>query len=255
MARLGSAVLVLAALFAPPASADVARVAAASDLSFALEEIAAAFARETGHATRLTFGSSGNLARQIREGAPFDLFLSADESYVALLEKAGRTDGAGTPYAIGRIVVFAPAGSPVGVDAELAGVRSALAAGRLKRLAIANPDHAPYGRAAREALEHAGAWALARPRLALGENVSQAAQFALTGSVDAAIIAYSLVLTPAFRDKGTHALLPEHMHAPLRQRMVLLKGAGTAARELYVFIGSAKARPVLERYGFGIPAR
>jgi len=255
MARLGSAVLVLAALFAPPASADVARVAAASDLSFALEEIAAAFARETGHETRLTFGSSGNLARQIREGAPFDLFLSADEWYVALLEKAGRTDGAGTPYAIGRIVVFAPAGSPVGVDAELAGVRSALAAGRLKRLAIANPDHAPYGRAAREALEHAGAWALARPRLALGENVSQAAQFALTGSVDAAIIAYSLVLTPAFRDKGTHALLPEHMHAPLRQRMVLLKGAGTAARELYVFIGSAKARPVLERYGFGIPAR
>lgn len=255
MARLGSAVLVLAALFAPPASADVARVAAASDLSFALEEIAAAFARETGHETRLTFGSSGNLARQIREGAPFDLFLSADESYVALLEKAGRTDGAGTPYAIGRIVVFAPAGSPVGVDAELAGVRSALAAGRLKRLAIANPDHAPYGRAAREALEHAGAWALARPRLALGENVSQAAQFALTGSVDAAIIAYSLVLTPAFRDKGTHELLPEHMHAPLRQRMVLLKGAGAAARELYVFIGSAKARPVLERYGFGIPAR
>ena len=255
MARLGSAVLVLAALFAPLASADVARVAAASDLSFALEEIAAAFARETGHETRLTFGSSGNLARQIREGAPFDLFLSADESYVALLEKAGRTDGAGTPYAIGRIVVFAPAGSPVGVDAELAGVRSALAAGRLKRLAIANPDHAPYGRAAREALEHAGAWALARPRLALGENVSQAAQFALTGSVDAAIIAYSLVLTPAFRDKGAHALLPEHMHAPLRQRMVLLKGAGTAARELYVFIGSAKARPVLERYGFGIPAR
>jgi molybdate transport system substrate-binding protein len=236
MARLGSAVLVLAALFAPPASADVARVAAASDLSFALEEIAAAFARETGHETRLTFGSSGNLARQIREGAPFDLFLSADESYVALLEKAGRTDGVGTPYAIGRIVVFAPAGSPVGVDAELAGVRSALAAGRLKRLAIANPDHAPYGRAAREALEHAGAWALARPRLALGENVSQAAQFALTGSVDAAIIAYSLVLTPAFRGKGTH-------------------GAGTAARELYGFIGTAKARPVLERYGFGIPAR
>lgn len=255
MARLGSAVLVLAALFSPPASADVARVAAASDLSFALEEIAAAFARATGHETRLTFGSSGNLARQIREGAPFDLFLSADESYVALLEKAGRTDGAGTPYAIGRIVVFAPAGSPVGVDAELAGVRSALAAGRLKRLAIANPDHAPYGRAAREALEHAGAWALARPRLALGENVSQAAQFALTGSVDAAIIAYSLVLTPAFRGKGTHALLPEHMHAPLRQRMVLLKGAGTAARALYGFIGSATARPVLERYGFGIPAR
>jgi molybdate transport system substrate-binding protein len=255
MARLSSACLALAALLASPASADVARVAAASDLSFALEEIAAAFARETGHETRLTFGSSGNLARQIREGAPFDLFLSADESYVELLEKAGRTDGAGTLYATGRIVVFAPAGSQVAVDAELVGVRNALAAGRLKRLAIANPDHAPYGRAAREALERAGAWELARPRLALGENVSQAAQFALTGSVDAAIIAYSLVLTPAFRGKGAHALVPERMHAPLRQRMVLIKGAGTAARELYRFIGSGTARPVLERYGFGIPAR
>lgn len=255
MVRLGSVVLVVVALLAAPASADVARVAAASDLSFALEEIAAAFTRETGHETRLTFGSSGNLARQIREGAPFDLFLSADESYVALLEKAGRTDGAGTLYATGRIVVFAPNGSQIAVDAELAGVRNALVEGRLKRLAIANPDHAPYGRAAREALDRAGAWTLAEPRLALGENVSQAAQFALTGSVDAALIAYSLVLTPAFRGKGTYALVPERMHAPLRQRMVLLKGAGTAARELYRFIGSATARPVLERYGFGIPAR
>ena len=255
MVRLASACLALAALLAAPATAGIARVAAASDLSFALEEIAAAFARETGHETRLTFGSSGNLARQIREGAPFELFLSADESYVELLEKAGRTDGAGMLYATGRIVVFAPAGSHVAVDGELAGVRGALVAGRLMRLAIANPEHAPYGRAAREALQRAGAWELARGRLALGENVSQAAQFALIGSVDAAIIAYSLVLTPAFRGKGAYALVPESLHAPLRQRMVLMKSAGGAARELYRFIGSSTARPVLERYGFGIAAR
>jgi molybdate transport system substrate-binding protein len=255
MARLAGTALLVAALAAGPAAADLARVAAASDLQFALEEITVAFARETGHEVRLTFGSSGNLARQIRAGAPFDLFFSADEAYVATLEQAGRTDGAGTLYAIGRIVVFAPRGSPVPLDGELAGLRDAFKAGRVRRLAIANPEHAPYGRAAREALEHAGAWALAQPRLALGENVSQAAQFALTGAAEAAIIALSLALTPAFRHKGEYALIPEPMHAPLRQRMVLVRGAGRAARELYRFVESAPARVILARYGFGAPPR
>jgi molybdate transport system substrate-binding protein len=255
MVRLACVASLLAALAAGPAAADVARVAAASDLQFALEEIAAAFTQATGHEARLTFGSTGNLARQIRAGAPFELFFSADESYVGILEQAGRTDGPGTLYAIGRIAVFAPRGSRVPVDGELAGLRAELAAGRVSRLAIANPEHAPYGRAAREALERAGAWTLAQPRLALGENVSQAAQFALTGAADAAIIALSLALTPAFRDKGQHALIPEHLHAPLRQRMVLVRGAGTAARELYRFAESAAARSVLERYGFGLPPR
>jgi molybdate transport system substrate-binding protein len=253
--RLPRRVLVLAALIAAPAAADVPNVAAASDLKFALEEIAAAFEGKTGRTVRLTFGSSGNLARQIGAGAPFELFLSADESYVAHLEKAGRTEGAGALYAVGRIVVFAPPGSPVRADAELAGVREALATGELRRLAIANPEHAPYGRAAREALERVGAWDVARPRLVLGENVSQAAQFGLTGAAEAAIIAYSLVLTPAFKGRGTYALVPGRLHSPLRQRMVLVKGAGETARNLYRFIAGEEARPILERYGFELPAR
>lgn len=255
MVRLAGTALLFAALAAGPAAAGVARVAAASDLQFALEEIAATFTRATGHEVRLTFGSSGNLARQIRAGAPFELFFSADEAYVTILEQAGRSEGAGTLYAIGRIAVFAPRGARVPVDGELAGLRDALKAGRVQRLAIANPEHAPYGRAARDALERAGVWTLAQPRLALGENVSQAAQFALTGAADAAIIALALALTPAFRDKGEYALIPEQMHAPLRQRMVLVRGAGTAAHELYRFVESAPARSVLERYGFGAPPR
>lgn len=249
------AALAAALLAGPAAAADVPNVAAAADLKFALEEIAASFESKTGRKARLTFGSSGHLARQIAEGAPFELFLSADEAYVAHLERAGRTEGAGVLYAIGRIVVFAPTHSPVRADPELAGVREALSAGRLKRLAIANPEHAPYGRAAREALERVGAWDRARPHLVLGENVSQAAQFGLTGAAEAAIIAYSLVLTPAFKDRGAHALIPERLHAPLRQRMVLVKGAGDTARRLYRFIAGEEARPILERHGFALPAR
>jgi molybdate transport system substrate-binding protein len=256
MRRLLCLALVLTAFrAAPAAAADVPNVAAASDLKFALEEIAAAFEAKTGRRVRLTFGSSGNLARQIGAGAPFELFLSADESYVAHLEQAGRTEGAGVLYAVGRIVVFAPSGSPVRADPELTGVREALASGQLKRLAIANPEHAPYGRAARDALERVGAWELALPRLALGENVSQAAQFGLTGAAEAAIIAYSLVLTPAFKGRGAFALVSERLHSPLRQRMVLVKGAGDTSRGLYRFISSEDARPVLERYGFALPAR
>jgi molybdate transport system substrate-binding protein len=249
------ALVLIAFLAAPATAADVPNVAAAADLKFALEEIAAAFERKTGRKVRLTFGSSGNLARQIGAGAPFEIFLSADESYVAHLEKAGRTEGSGALYAVGRIVVFAPSGSPVRADPELAGVREALATGQLKRLAIANPEHAPYGRAARDALERVGAWELALPRLVLGENVSQAAQFGLTGAAEAAIIAYSLVLTPAFNGRGVFALVPEHLHSPLRQRMVLVKGASAAARDLYRFISGEDARLVLERYGFALPAR
>ena len=229
-------------------------VAAAADLSFALTEIAERFAAETGKQVKLGFGSSGNFARQIEQGAPFQLFLSADEAYVVRLKDRGLTEGDGTLYAIGRIVIFAPAGSPVRVDAKLEDVGAALADGRLKRLAIANPDHAPYGRAAREALQKAGIWEQAAPRLVLGENASQAAQFAASGSAEAGIIPYSLALAPAFSKRGAYALLPAETHQPLRQRMVLTRGAGETAKAFYRYVQSPPARTILERYGFVLPA-
>jgi len=247
--------LLLAAVAAAAASAPAAPpvVAAASDLQFALADIAAAFRRDTGTEIRLAFGSSGNFRTQIAQGAPFELFLSADEAYVEALAAEGRTVDRGVRYATGRLVLFVPSGSPLALDPTLADVKAAGADGRLARFAIANPEHAPYGRAAREALQRAGAWDAVASRLVLGENVSQAAQFATSGAAQGGIFAYSLALSPAVAGKGRYALLPAGSHAPLHQRMVLVKGAGEAARAFYGYLQQPAARAAFRRYGFVLP--
>lgn len=228
-------------------------IAAASDLNAALPEIAALFTRATGKSVRLTFGSSGNFTTQIENGAPFEMFMSADEAYVQRLAAAGKTEGAGDLYAIGRIGLFAPNGSRLRVDGRLADLGRALREGRVQRFAIANPEHAPYGRAAQEALQRAGLWTAIQPRLVLGENVSQATQFATSGSAQGGIIPLSLALTPQVKSAGTFALIPAEWHKPLRQRAVLLRGAGPTAREFYAFVQGPQARDVFRRYGFVLP--
>jgi len=238
---------------ASSAAATVPNVAAASDLQFALTEIAAGFTRDTGREVKLTFGSSGNFRRQIAEGAPFEVFLSADEAYVAALAKDGRTEDEGIRYATGRIVLFAATGSKLRLDAAMTDLKAAVADGRVKHFAIANPEHAPYGRAAREALQVAGLWDALVPRLVQGENVAQAAQFATTGGAQGGIVAYSLVRSPALADKGAYVLLPAETHAPLHQRIVLVKGAGPTAREFYRYLQAPAARAVLARFGFALP--
>ncbi|MCK6453447.1 MAG: molybdate ABC transporter substrate-binding protein [Alphaproteobacteria bacterium] len=251
---LGLALAIIASPAASPrAQPDIPVVAAASDLKFALEEIAGSFRRETGLDLKLTFGSSGNFARQIAQGAPFQLFLSADEAYVEALADQGRTVDRGAIYAVGRIVLFAPKGSPLTVDAGLAGLKTALDQDRIKRFAIANPEHAPYGRAAEQALRAQELWETIKPLLVLGENVSQAAQFALSGSAQGGIFAYSLALAPSVSGLGSFYILPPDAHAPLRQRMVLLKGAGRAAREFYAYLQGTPARAIFRRYGFLLP--
>jgi len=232
---------------------DAPVVAAASDLHFAVEEIAAAFRAETGQEVRLSFGSTGNFARQIREGAPFQIFMAADESFIADLYRDGFTRDTGDLYALGRIVVKVPEGSLLVPDGTLASLRAALAEGRITRFAIANPDHAPYGMRAREALQHAGLWEDIQPFLVLGENVSQAAQFALSGNAEGGIIALSLALAPEVAARGSHGLIPEDYHQPLRQRMALMKGAGPVAEAFYAYLQSPSARAILERYGFVLP--
>ena len=249
----------LALAFAAPQPATAADaqpeplVAAASDLQFALEEVLQRFNAETGIGVRVTYGSSGNLARQIAQGAPFELFLSADESYVESLAAQGLTRGAGNLYGIGRIALFVPEGSPLRADPQLEDLRRRLQDGTLGRVAIANPVHAPYGRAAEQALRKLGLWEPLQDRLVLGENVAQAAQFASTGNADGGIIAWSLALAPPLRRRGTHALLPDSLHAPLRQRMVLLKGARPGAVRLYAYLRSDAARAILARNGFVVP--
>jgi molybdate transport system substrate-binding protein len=234
--------------------APAATVAAASDLKFALEEIAAGFERGTGQRLRLVFGSSGNFRTQILQGAPFHLFLSADEAYVFDLADAGRTEDRGRPYAIGRIGLFVPTGSPLQPDGTLQDLGAALRDGRLKKFAIANPEHAPYGARAKEALQHAGLWAAIAPRLVLGENISQAAQFAVSGATQGGIVAQSLALAPAFAAAGRFALIPAEWHQPLRQRLALLKGAPPAARAFAAHLATPAATAVLRRHGFALPS-
>jgi molybdate transport system substrate-binding protein len=246
-----AAILLMAAL--PVRGASVPNVAAASDLQFALTEIAAAFARDTGQTVNLAFGSSGNFRRQIAEGAPFELFLSADEAYVEALADEGRAVGRGIRYATGRIALFVPAGGALRLDATLADLKAAVADGRVKRFAIANPEHAPYGRAAREALQRAGVWDAIAPHLVLGENVSQAAQFATSGAAQGGIFAYALALAPAIAAKGSVVLLPAQSHAPLDQRMVLLKGAGATAHSFYAYLQQPAARALFRKHGFLLP--
>lgn len=246
-------VVSLALALATPARGAEPVVAAAADLKFALEEVAQAFTEDTGQSVNLAFGSSGTFATQIRHGAPFELYLSADEDYVRTLHADGFTRDAGTLYAIGRIVLIAPPGSPLPVDGKLQGLATQLEAGAVKRFAIANPEHAPYGRRAEEALRHAGLWEALRPKLIIGENVAQAAQFATSASADGGIIALSLALSPQMASLGRHALIPAEWHAPLRQRMVLLKNAGATAAAFYRYLQQPSTRAIMHRYGFALP--
>ncbi len=247
------AALCLGATSAVCAQQAVVTVAAASDLQFALGEIAAQYEKDTGQRLRLVFGSSGNFFAQIQQGAPFQLFFSADETYVFKLADAGLTVDRGRQYALGRIGLFVPKNSPVKADGELWDLARALQAGEVQKFAIAHPEHAPYGARAREALQHAGLWSALQGRIVLGENISQAAQFAASGSTQGGIIAYSLALAPQLAARGDFALIPVTWHQPLAQRMVLLKNAPAAARAFYEHLASPAARATLARHGFGLP--
>ncbi|CEP34838.1 MULTISPECIES: molybdate ABC transporter substrate-binding protein [unclassified Halomonas] len=242
-------------LIGSPAMAGAPIVAAASDLQFALTEAAEQFKQQTGHALRLNFGSSGNFRRQIAQGAPFELYLSADERYVQALYEEGYTKDEGVIYAIGRLVWLQRSGHDnlPSEDTPLAAVKSALeahASGATERIALANPEHAPYGVAAKQALEHAGLWEQTEPLRVLGENVSQAAQFALSDDARGGLVAYSLALAPALSERSEYVLIPEAWHSPLRQRMVLTNQAGEVASAFYQWLQEDEGQAILRRYGF-----
>ena len=256
--RLAAALCVLLAISgsATPriaAASDSPLIAAAANVQFALEEIVDAYQQRNGVRVRVSPGSSGNLARQIRQGAPFQIFLSADERYVDELARDGFTDEEGVLYSIGRIVVIVPRGSPLKADGSLADLRAALADGRLKKFAIANPEHAPYGQRAEEALRHAGLWLAIESRLVFGENISQAAQFAASRNAEGGIVAYSLARLPELSNVAEYDLIPQEWHSPLHQRMVLIKGAGPEAKRFYHFLQQPEARAVFRKHGFALP--
>ena len=236
-----------------PAPTLAQHVAAAADLQFALPEIVAAYVKQGGESPKVSYGSSGNFARQIIQGAPFELFLSADEFYVEQVIAAQRHQGTGLHFATGRLALFLPNGSRLVADRDLADLAAAAKDGRLKRLAIANPEHAPYGRAAREALEKKGIWTDVQTLLVLGDNAAQAAQFAASGAAQAGLIPLSLARAPEFSRRGAYATIPENWHSPLKQTLVLISGAGADAQRLAIFLRSPEAQRILSRHGFGIP--
>ncbi len=229
------------------------KVAAAASLRDFLPELAKAFRSREAVQPRLSFGASGNLRRQIAQGAPFDLFLSADEEQVLALAREGRMEDEGAVYAIGRLAILVPKGSALRADGTLKDLSASLDDGRLKRLALPNPNHAPYGRAAREALQHQGLWERLQSRVVIGENVAQAAQFAATGAAQAGIVAYSLARSPGLAECCRHAPISTDLHRPLRQRGALVKGAGESARRLFDFLLGPRGRTLLEQSGFGVP--
>ena len=239
--------------WSPLHAQTVPTVAAAADLKFALEEVAASFERKTGNQVRLVFGSSGNFYSQILQGAPFQMYMSADEDFVFKLADAGMTSDRGRLYARGRIGIMVPKGSPMQADSEFKDLAAAMKDGRLQKFAIANPEHAPYGARAKEALQHAGLWDAIQPMLVLGENISQTAQFATSGSTQGGIIALSLAKAPSVAKLGSFALIPEDWHRPLKQRMVLLKGAPAPLRAFYDYVATPTAQEIMVRYGFAMP--
>jgi molybdate transport system substrate-binding protein len=248
-----AALLLAVALSATLSAQRPTTIAAAANLNFALTEIAKQFETERGTPVEVVFGASGTLTRQIQDGAPFELFLAADEEFPNQLAKAGLTRDAGVVYATGRLVIFAPNGSPLTVDERLDGLARVMKSGKAGRFAIANPDVAPYGKAAESVLRKRGLWDAIRPQLVLGDTIAQAAQFATTGNAIGGLVAYSLVLGPGFAERGKYALIPESDHQPLRQRMVLLKRAGATATQFYDYLQGKTAKAILRKHGYGVP--
>ncbi len=205
---------------APQRSCGAITVAAASDLTDVMDEIVANFEKATGCTVRVSAGSSGNFLSQIENGAPFDLFFSADIAYPKKLESEGlAAPGSTYLYAVGKIVLWVRNDSSLNVGKGLSALRDPA----VRKISIANPQHAPYGRAAEEALRKSGIYDVIRDRLVLGENISQTAQFVESGNADAGILALSLALSPELKDKGRYFLIPENLYAPIEQGVVVLR--------------------------------
>jgi molybdate transport system substrate-binding protein len=253
MKLLLAGLLVVCALVASrPAAAQELSVAAASDLSSAMNELIAGYERTSGHKIRLSTGSSGNFFAQIQNGAPFDVFFSADADYPRQIEQAGLAEpGTLFIYAIGRIVLWVRNDSPLDVSRGWA----ALADPRVKKIAIANPLHAPYGRAAEAAMRAAGLYDRVKDRLVLGENISQAAQFVDSGNADIGVLALSLAAGAPMKNHGRWWLVPENSYPRLEQAAIVLRSSKhkDAARAFLAYVRSAEGTAILKQNGFVQP--
>jgi molybdate transport system substrate-binding protein len=235
------------------ARAQAVKVAAAADLKFAMVELATQFEKQSEAKLDVTYGSSGNFLTQIQNGAPFDLFFSADFEYPKKLEAAGLAEpGTFCEYAAGHIVLWTSSES--GINAAKDGWKCLLDQ-RVKKIAVANPEHAPYGRAALAALKKAGIYEQVKDKLVYGENISQAAEFVQSGNAQVGIVALSLALSPAMKN-GNRWEIPADGYPPIKQAVVLLKASKNkdAARHFLEFVNGPQGRETLQRFGFTVPS-
>jgi len=249
-------VIVLTGLFLTDAvggraDAQGLSIAAASDLQAVLPVLTASFEKETGRSVTTSFGSSGNFFTQIENGAPFDVFLSADIDYPTRLEVSGSVmRGSVTQYATGHLVLWSRNDSGIDVTRGFAVLDDA----RVRHIAIANPEHAPYGRAAVAALRHEGVYERVRPKLVLGENISQTAQFAETGNADAGIVALSLALSPAMKASGSYFDIPTSWYPPIVQAAAVVTSSKqrALAQQFVQFLKRDSTVRLLQSYGFAV---
>lgn len=246
-------VLLFVVMFVLPAQAHAEKItiAAAADMKFAMEEIVAAFrAAHPVDIVELIFGSSGKAHTQIQQGAPYDLYFSADEAFPQeLIERGMSASTKPIPYAVGRIVLWSSV-----LDASKMSLES-LIDPAIVHVATANPAHAPYGRRAVEALKASSLWEKVEPKMVYGENITQAAQFVQSGNAQVGIIALSIAMAPELSSKGGYFLIPDDLHEPLKQGFIITKRAenNTLAHTFADYMNSHEARTVMIRYGFVLP--
>lgn len=242
--------LLLAFALAGPAAAEEATVAVAANFAEVTEHLEKEFEAASGHTLTLVAGSTGKLYAQISNSAPFDVFLSADQETPARLEKEGQAvAGSRFTYATGRLTLWSSEPGRVGKDGA-----ATLKEGKFRQLAIANPELAPYGAAARQALEKLGLWERFKDRIVMGQTISQAHTMVASGNAELGFVALSSVLSPRNETKGSRWDVPGHLHEPLQQDAVLLKRAASnkAARGFLEFLQSAKAKALIASYGYRV---
>jgi molybdate transport system substrate-binding protein len=250
--RLPVAVALFLGLGGGLCAAQEITVAAAADLQFAMQEVGARFQQESGKTVKLIYGSSGNFAQQLQNGAPFDMFFSANLDYPRQLEGAGLTEpGTFYQYAIGKIVVWVPNASKLDVSSGL----KALLDPSIKKIAIANPEHAPYGKAAVAAMQKENIYEQVKDKFVLGENISQTASFVASGSADVGVVALSLALSPNMKDKGRYAEVPAGDYPAIEQACVIMRSSKNKdiAQQFLKFVQSSPVRELFQKYGFAIP--
>ena len=251
--RLSRIAALAVGLISQLSAAQEITVAAASDLQFAMQDVAARFQKETGKSVKVIYGSSGNFFQQIQNGAPFDIFFSANLDYAKKLQAAGLTDpGSYYQYARGKIVIWVPKDSKL----DLTSGMKTLLDPSVKKIAVANPEHAPYGQAAVAAMQSQNVYEKVKDKFVLGENISQTASFVVSGSADVGIVALSLALSPDMKDKGRYTEVPADEYPAIEQACVILGSSKNkeAARQFLSFVKTAAIADVLRSYGFDVQA-